>query len=157
MENLNEANKIPTLNDIPATSQHHEITTGTSEEPAPMEIILSCTICNNKFQSSTQLHNHLETDHSRDSSISGSHLTDSSQDCGTCGDKFPTEERLNLHRSSKHVQDYFNCHSCMFRFQNQQQLNNHVRECHSSASRTKVQSSSMSPVSTTAVKGSKSL
>ena len=108
----------------------------TSEEPPDTEIILTCTLCQESFQSSSDLDSHMDRIHGNDCSTSTSrgHRQPNPVTCELCSNTFLTKKSLNLHISKSHAADYFSCQSCKLRFQGKPQLDTHIAECHSEQS-----------------------
>ena len=104
----NDANEV--LNDVTASI--------IAENPN-VEIVLTCTVCNKALESSDQLDLHMESLHGSDPHNEGNV-------------NLPTSVLLNRHHSAihPHLPDYKQCSSCMFRCQNNDQLDLHIRASH---------------------------
>ena len=94
-----------------------------------VEDVLQCTICNKTLQSSAHLENHIESTHGA-AGPSEKSAKPSTESCDFCDATLSSTEILQEHISKKHATDYLQCPECMLRFQNRDQLRNHVSTCH---------------------------
>ena len=83
------------------------------------EAILTCTMCEETFESNTELDNHIESSHS-------------GVKCDFCEQTFSCNLKLQKHKNEKHPAAYIQCKHCMLRFQDSRQLEHHVHTQHKS-------------------------
>ena len=131
-----------------------------------VEVVLTCTLCNNSFQSSRQLDDHFQRSHSNDCSaqakvnnnivstgFTSHNTTDSSHSCEFCAQIFTTKQALQAHVNTKHPAEYLPCNNCKLRFRTRTQLDTHTPAHHQSSS---ASASSMTSTITSSVSGSTS-
>ena len=127
---------LPTISTNSAESIHAEVTNARThpvDTSESSETILTCTICNENFQCTTHLDEHMENAHDNQSSTTiptegnSNHV---GSVCDYCSDTFTNPTLLQDHVSTKHASDYISCDFCKLRFQNSQRLNVHVKAYH---------------------------
>ena len=90
-----------------------------------VEIVLQCTLCGKTLQSNAHLENHIESVHAAGPSHQLVVTT-----CNFCDVTLSSTEKLHEHISQNHPTGYLQCPGCMLRFQDSDQLSNHVSTCH---------------------------
>lgn len=105
-------------------TSHRDDIESIAEEKIPVISGWYCTLCKRSFRSKHGLCQHNKICHSSQRL----HV------CGVCGKRFPTPERLSLHRERHIVKNKSRqCHQCKKCFFHQSDLNRHVRTSHGNA------------------------
>ena len=138
----NQSTQTPSVS-LPTVTSHTGIdgSKGVDETQDSIEVVLTCTVCHNTFQSSRQLDDHIERSHGNNRSAPGiskvvpnssttRSTTDSSHTCEFCTNTFTTKNALQAHVTTKHPTEYLCCNSCKLRFQTRTQLDTHIAAHH---------------------------